>query len=89
MKDFFENKKENEGFDILSFELNSKGKYIEKYIEVKSTKGDESTPIDITDYEIDFAKKHINQYYIYRIIKCNSSDRYVKIVKGKDLFIKF
>ena len=86
MRKFFENKKENEGYDILSFELDSDGKYIEKYIEVKSTKGDESTPIDITDNEVEFAKKHINQYYLYRVIKSDSNDRYVKVVKGKDLF---
>lgn len=89
MEDFFKNKKENEGFDILSFELDENGKYIEKYIEVKSTKGPESTPIDITDNEIKFAKDHIDNYCLYRIIKSNSKDRYVKIVKGKDLFKNF
>ncbi len=86
MKDFFENKKDNEGFDILSFELNEDRIYVEKYIEVKSTKGSESTPIDITADEIDFAKKHIDNYYLYRIINSDSKDRYLKIVKGKDLF---
>lgn len=85
MEDFFENKKENEGFDILSFELNEDGEYIEKYIEVKSTKGNEGTPIDITADEIEFAKKHINNYYLYRIINSDSENRYLKIVKGTDL----
>ena len=86
MKTFFENKTENEGFDILSFELNKSNEYVEKYIVVKSTKGGESTPIDITDNEIRFAKDHIKQYYLYRIIKSNSEDRYVKVVTGKELF---
>ena len=86
MKTFFENKTENEGFDILSFELNKSNEYVEKYIEVKSTKGGESTPIDITDNELRFAKDHIQQYYLYRIIKSDSEDRYVKIVTGKELF---
>ena len=86
MEEFFENKKENEGFDILSFELNEDGEYVEKYIEVKSTKGNEGTPIDITADEIDFAKKHIDNYYLYRIINSESKDRYLKIVKGRDLF---
>jgi len=85
MQDFFKNKKDNEGFDILTFELNEEGKYIEKFIEVKSTKGNESTPIDISAEEIDFAKKHINDYYLYRIVKSDSKERYCKIVKGKDL----
>ena len=86
MEEFFNNKKENEGFDILSFELNEDGEYVEKYIEVKSTKGNEGTPIDITADEIDFAKKHIDNYYLYRIINSESKDRYLKIVKGRDLF---
>ncbi len=86
MEDFFNNKKENEGFDILSFELDDKGKYTEKYIEVKSTKGNEGTPIDITINEIEFAKAHIDRYYLYRIINSDSDQRYLKIVKGKELF---
>lgn len=86
MKDFFENKNDNEGFDVLSFELDENGEYVEKYIEVKSTKGNESTPIDITAAEIDFAKKHIDHYYLYRIVNSASKDRYLKTIKGKDLF---
>lgn len=86
MEDFFNNKKENEGYDILSFELDQSGNYIEKYIEVKSTKGGESTPIDITIDEIDFAKNHIDNYYLYRIINSDNKNRYLKIVRGKELF---
>lgn len=87
MKEFYKNKKDNEGFDILSFELNEQGNYVEKYIEVKSTKGNESTPIDITDNEIDFAKKHKDQYYLYRIVKSEDvNNRYIKILKGEELF---
>ena len=85
MEEFFLNKKENEGFDILSFEKNEDGKYIEKYIEVKSTKGNEGTPIDITVDEINFAREHLDNYYLYRIIYSDSDKRYLKIVKGKDL----
>lgn len=85
MKEFFNNKKENEGFDILSFEKDENGKYIEKYIEVKSTKGNEGTPIDITADEIDFAKSHLDNYYLYRIIYSDSDQKYLKIVKAKEL----
>ncbi len=85
MEEFFNHKKENEGFDILSFERDSNGNYIEKYIEVKSTKGSESTPIDITIDEIEFAKEHAENYYLYRIIYSDSEQRYVKVVKGVDL----
>ena len=70
---------------ILSFEKNEEGKYIEKYIEVKSTKGNEGTPIDITVDEINFAKEHMDNYYLYRIIYSDSDKRYLKIVNGKDL----
>jgi len=86
MEEFFKSKKENEGYDILSFELDESGNYIEKYIEVKSTKGNESTPIDITSDEMEFAKKHIDNYYLYRIINSDSKNRYLKIIKGRDLF---
>lgn len=85
MEEFFLNKKENEGYDILSFEKNGDGKYIEKYIEVKSTKGNEGTPIDITVDEINFAREHLDNYYLYRIIYSDSDKRYLKIVKGRDL----
>ncbi len=86
MEDFFNNKKENEGFDILSFEKTATGEYTEKYIEVKSTKGSESTPIDITVDEIEFAKAHINNYYLYRIINSDSNKRYLKIINGTEMF---
>lgn len=85
MEDFFENKKENEGFDILSFELNNDGEYVEKYIEVKSTKNGEGTPIDITSDEINFAQNHINNYYLYRIFNSDSNNPQYKIILGKDL----
>lgn len=86
MEEFFANKKENEGFDILSFELDDNGNYIEKYIEVKSTKGNEGTPIDITIEEIEFAKNHIDNYYIYRIWNSDNKNRSFKIIKGRELF---
>ncbi len=85
MEEFFNNKKENEGFDILSFELDENGNYIEKYIEVKSTKSGEGTPIDITADELDFAYNHKDNYYLYRIIKSESKDRYLKIITGNEL----
>lgn len=86
MEEFFKNKKENEGFDILTFEMDENNQYIEKYIEVKSTKGSESTPIDITAEELEFARENIDNYLLYRIIYSDSDQRYVKVVKGEDLF---
>lgn len=89
MKEFFENKKENEGFDILTFELDKNGVYVEKYIEVKSTKGDEGTPIDITSTELEFAKENIDDYYLYRVIKSTGKDRYMKKINGRDLLNEY
>ncbi len=85
MEDFFNNRKDNEGYDILSFELDENGEYIKKYIEVKSTKGGEGTPIDITDNEYEFMKDNPDNYYIYRIIYSESPNRYKKIIRGRDL----
>lgn len=89
MKDFFDNKRENEGFDVLTFEKDENSVYVKKYIEVKSTKGNEGTPIDITIDEIQFAKEHIDDYYLYRIVNSDSEDRYVKVVKGVELANSF
>ena len=85
MEEFFKNKTENEGYDVLSFERDDNGEYVEKYIEVKSTKGNEGTPIDITAEEVEFARKNIDQYYLYRIIKSDSDDKYYKIITGREL----
>ncbi len=85
MEDFFKNKNDSEGYDILSFEQQEDGSLKEIYIEVKSTKGNEGTPIDITDNELEFAKKHIDQYYLYRIYNSDKKNKTLKIVTGKEL----
>lgn len=85
MEDFFKNRNDSEGYDILSFEQKEDGSLKEIYIEVKSTKGNEGTPIDITDNELEFAKKHIDQYYLYRIYNSDKKNKTLKIVTGKEL----
>ena len=85
MEEFFKNRNDSEGYDILSFEQQEDGSLKEIYIEVKSTKGNESTPIDITDNELEFAKKHIDQYYLYRIYNSDKKNKTLKIVTGKEL----
>lgn len=55
---------------------------------MKSTVGDESVPIDITDNERKFAKDHLKNYYIYRVVKGSSKGAYYKVIKGEDLFNK-
>ena len=85
MKEFFKNRNDSEGYDILSFEQQEDESLKEIYIEVKSTKGNEGTPIDITDNELEFAKKHIDQYYLYRIYNSDKKNKTLKIVTGKEL----
>ena len=85
MEDFLKNRNDSEGYDILSFEQQEDGSLKEIYIEVKSTKGNEGTPIDITDNELEFAKKHIDQYYLYRIYNSDKKNKTLKIVTGKEL----
>lgn len=85
MEEFFKNKNDSEGYDILSFEQQDDGTLKEIYIEVKSTKGNEGTPIDITDNELEFAKKNIDQYYLYRIYNSDKKNKTLKIVTGKEL----
>ena len=85
MEEFFKNRNDSEGYDILSFEQQEDGSLKEIYIEVKSTKGNEGTPIDITDNELEFAKKHIDQYYLYRIYNSDKKNKTLKIVTGKEL----
>ena len=89
MVEFFKNRNDSEGYDILSFEQLEDGSLKEIYIEVKSTKGNEGTPIDITDNEIEFAKKHADQYYLYRIYNSDKKNKTLKIVSGKEIFEEF
>lgn len=88
MEEFFNNKNDSEGYDILSFEQKNDGTLEEIYIEVKSTKGNEGTPIDITDNELEFAKSHLDNYYIYRIYNSDKRNRTLKILTGKELLEK-
>ena len=55
--------KDGKGYDVLSY--NSKGE--EKYIEVKTTRGNALTPFDYTINEYLFASKHEGNYFIYRL----------------------
>ena len=56
-------RKDGEGFDILSFNENGK----EKFIEVKTTKGNEKTPFHLSINEKLFAEQNFENYVIYRL----------------------
>lgn len=85
MSNFYKNRKDVYGYDILSFEKVN-GEIIEKYIDVKSTKKNTKAPIDMSRNEYNFAKEKINQYYIYRVIIIDESNLQICEISGKDLF---
>lgn len=88
MENFYKNRKDRYGYDILSYEL-CDDKYVEKYIEVKSTKIDNKTPIDITLNEKEFAEENMNHYYIYRVIIVDESNLQICKISGQELFDKY
>lgn len=51
------------GYDVLSFTVEGKP----KYIEVKTTRGPESTAFYMSSNEVAFAALHADYYYLYRV----------------------
>lgn len=59
------------GYDIKSVENDGK---TPRYIEVKTTTGDETQPIYFTKNELAFSMDHKEHYYIYRVYNFKSAD---------------
>ena len=59
------------GYDILSYDIKTK---TNKYIEVKSTSGGKNTPFYISENELNFSKRNIEKYYIYRVYGLKNKD---------------
>jgi hypothetical protein len=59
------------GYDILSFEENSK----EKLIEVKTTKYGEYTPFYVTKNELEVSRESAENYHLYRVYAFGGSTR--------------
>ena len=57
------------GYDILSF--NEDGS--KRFIEVKTTRGNHSSPIYITRNELEKSKREPENYYLYRVYKYNET----------------
>ena len=55
--------KPGEGFDVLSFDMDGR----EKYIEVKTTTGKDVTKFFLTRHELKFMRKNKGQYSLYRV----------------------
>lgn len=55
------------GYDVLSYDLNGK----ERYIEVKTTRGTFSQEFFITANELEFSKRNAVKYWLYRVYDFN------------------
>jgi len=68
------------GYDIRSFHPDGKT----KYIEVKTTKGNFDTTFYITRNELEWSKKHPEEYYLYRLFqfKDSTSSAELTVIKG-------
>lgn len=75
------------GYDIFSIEENG----LPRYIEVKTTTGDFTTPFFMSRNEKHFFEKYGESAYIYRVYNFNKETRHgeVIIIKSTDLFEKY
>lgn len=64
--------RDGEGYDVFSF--NEAGN--EKYIEVKTTTGNEYSPFYMSHNELLFMQRNEGQYCIYRVYNYNSEDNF-------------
>jgi hypothetical protein len=71
--------KDGVGYDILSFNIDGS----EKYIEVKTTKGNKFTPFFLSDNEFDFLKQNIDKYSIYRVFNYNADYNFAEFYEIK------
>lgn len=79
MKEFFEHRQDRYGYDVLSYDLET-GR--DKYIEVKSTRTRGDAMFELTANEVNFAKKHLDDYCVYRVV----AGKGLMIISGKELF---
>ncbi|MCL2381367.1 MAG: DUF3883 domain-containing protein [Treponema sp.] len=70
------------GYDIQSFELRGK-KYVEIFIEVKTTTGGKNKPFDISANEVAVSAVKRDSYYIYRLFGLGSGIKEIKYYKVK------
>lgn len=69
-----------ERFDVLSYDKDGK----EKYIEVKTTKGNLDNLFYISENEVAFSEEFPDRYYLYRVYKFDTKTKsaYLNIKKG-------
>jgi hypothetical protein len=69
------------GYDILSYDEDNKDS--PKYIEVKTTVGEKTTPFILTETEVNFSDKNSLNFYLYRVFKFDK-----KNLQGKLFILK-
>jgi hypothetical protein len=67
------------GYDIKSYDLDGEV----KYIEVKTTKGNNKTSFFMSINEVQFSKSHISNYYIYRLYNFDENNNSGKMYMTK------
>ncbi|MCE0554936.1 DUF3883 domain-containing protein [Bacillus thuringiensis] len=66
------------GYDILSYEIDGK----EKYIEVKGTINEANIPFPISSSEVQFSEEKTEAFYIYRVFGLKTDTPQLKIYQG-------
>lgn len=72
------------GYDILSFFQNGN----EKYIEVKSTTGNATTPFYMSQNELNFIKSHHSNAVIYRVLITENEPK-LKVYSSEEVLTQF
>ena len=88
MVNFRKNKKDSFGYDILSFRKVG-SEFRKTYIEVKATSKIENAPFELSANEYDFARKHKNDYVIYRVVNVTEDSLELYKILGTQLFKKY
>jgi hypothetical protein len=72
------------GYDILSFEPNSR----EKLIEVKTTKYGEYTPFFLTRNELSTSQQHAQHYHLYRVFSFGTNSKVFALSVALDISLQ-
>ena len=72
------------GYDILSFDIDDKNNVKEKYIEVKTTEGNDNSVFYVSINEVNVMNKLKDQYFIYRVFNLKTKHPEVFILDYND-----
>ncbi len=72
------------GYDIISFDVDKNGDVVEKYIEVKTTEGNDTNIFFVSANEVKTMDELKNKYYIYRVFNLKSKNPKVYVLDYND-----